>query len=401
MSVKYNKFEMPQKIVRDDKTATKSFARFTAEPFERGFGHTIGNSMRRMMLSSLEAPAIISVRMEGVPHEYMAIEGVVEDMTNIILNLKGALLRKLPTENSSYQRDNRMISTLLEITRDDLDKNKGQYCVTLADVFKDGNYELVNPELHLFTITKPFKKQIDFRVAIGRGYVPSERIEVRDKAVNEILIDAAFSPVRLVNYFVENTRVGQDTDYDSVIFEVTTDGRVTPQEALSFASQIAVKHYEVFHHVDVNDLIFDEGYDENDADRDEMMDKLALRIDEIELSVRSTNCLSGANIETIAELVSIPEKKMLEFRNFGKKSLNEIKAKLTEMGLHLGMDLNSFNITADNVKERMAEYEEERKNRGEDESTRYKWKGSASASMDLGDDDDDTDDDDDSDDDDE
>jgi DNA-directed RNA polymerase subunit alpha len=375
MSVKYGKFEMPQKIVKDEKTASKSFARFTAEPFERGFGHTIGNSMRRLMLSSLEAPAIVSVRVEGVPHEYMAIEGIVEDMTNIILNLKGALLRKLSTEDTHFSREPRLVSTILEVTREDLDKQKGQYPVKLGDLFKDGNFELVNPGLHLFTVTKPLKRQIDFRVAIGRGYVPSERLEVRDKVANEILIDAAFSPVRLVNYFVENTRVGQDTDYDSVVFEVTTDGRVSPQEALSFASQIAVKHFDVFHQVETNDLVFDEGEGDSDGDRDEMMEKLSLRIDEIELSVRSTNCLSGANIETIAELVSIPEKRMLEFRNFGKKSLNEIKAKLMEMGLSLGMDLSRFDINEDNVKQRMAEYEEERKTRGDlDESTRYKWK---------------------------
>ncbi len=162
MSVKYGKFEMPQKITIDEETATSTFARFVAEPFERGFGHTIGNSMRRMMLSSLEAPAIISVRIEGVPHEYMAIEGIVEDMTNIILNFKGALLRKLPMDEAPSSHDSRILTTVLEITQDDLDKNKGQYDVTLGDVIQDGNYEVVNPSLHLFTVTKPMRRQIDF-----------------------------------------------------------------------------------------------------------------------------------------------------------------------------------------------------------------------------------------------
>jgi DNA-directed RNA polymerase subunit alpha len=365
MSVKYGTFEMPQKITLDDQTATTTYARFVAEPFEKGFGHTIGNSMRRMMLSSLEAPAIISLRIEGIPHEYMSIDGIVEDMTNIILNFKGALLRKLPMDDSPYSRDVRILTCELEVTREELDKKKGSVQITLGDIIKDSNYEIVNPDLHLFTVTKPTKRQVDIRVAIGRGYVPSERHIIRDKTSDEILIDASFSPVRLVNYFVENTRVGQDTDFDRLIFEVTTDGRITPTEALSFAAQIGVKHFEVFTEVNAFSLTFDETSGEGNADEDEMMEKLSLRIDEIELSVRSTNCLSGANIETIAELVSIPERKMLEFRNFGKKSLNEIKAKLTDMGLHLGMDLGRYGITSDNAKERVRHYFEEKKERKE------------------------------------
>lgn len=371
MSVKYGKFEMPQKITLDEESAKKpNFARFIAEPFERGFGHTIGNSMRRMMLSSLEAPAIVSIRIEGVPHEYTSIEGIMEDMTNIVLNLKGALLRKLSTEEAPSARDTRILTTVLEVTQDDLDKNNGQYEVTLSDLVQMGNYDVVNPALHLFTVTKPMRKQIDLRVAIGRGYVPSERHLIRDKTADEILVDAAFSPVRLVNYFVENTRVGQDTDFDRLIIEVLTDGRVTPSEALSFASQIGLKNLEVFQKVKSHLLSFDEGGAGSDSDKDEMMEKLALRIDEIELSVRSTNCLSGANIETIAELVSIPERKMLEFRNFGKKSLNEIKAKLSEMNLHLGMDLSRYGITPDNVKDKIRHFYEEKKGRKEKQKER-------------------------------
>lgn len=361
MSVKYGKFELPRTITVDKKSATASFARFIAEPFERGFGHTLGNSMRRMMLSSLEAPAIISVRIEGIPHEYMAIEGIVEDMTNIILNFKGALLRKLPRTDEAFSHEPRFISTILEINQDLLDQNDGKYDVTLSDVVPDGIFEVVNPDYHLFTATKPMKRQIDLRVAFGRGYVPSERHVIRDKSSDEILIDSAFSPVRLVNYFVENTRVGQDTDLDRLIIEVTTDGRITPVEALAFASQIGKKHFEVFDEIETDDLNFDEDGLGNQADQDDIMDKLCLRIDEIELSVRSTNCLSGANIDTIAELVAIPERKMLEFKNFGKKSLNEIKAKLQEMHLHLGMDLNRYGITQENVKDKIRQYQEERK----------------------------------------
>lgn len=363
--LKYGKFEMPSKIVLDQASATAIFARFTAEPFERGFGHTLGNALRRVMLSSLEAPAIISIRIEDVRHEFTPIDGVIEDVTNIVLNLKGALLRKLSIEDETNSRFIRIVTTVLEVTQDDLDNNKGQCKILLSDIFKDSNFELVNPDMHIFTVTKPFKRQIDLRVMTGRGYVPSERLLIHDKTSDEILIDASFSPVRMVNYYVENTRVGQDTDFDRLLLEVTTDGRVTPSEALSFAAQICMRQFDVFSKLKAQAISFEESREEIVSDEDELMDKLALRIDEIELSVRSTNCLSGANIDTIAELVSIPERKMLEFRNFGKKSLNEIKAKLSDMGLHLGMDLGRFGITPDNVKDRIRKYQEERRGKKE------------------------------------
>lgn len=365
MSVKYGKFQQPQQIAVDQESPDSNFARFIAEPFEKGFGHTIGNPLRRLMLTCLESPAIISLRIEGIPHEYMANEGIVEDMTNIILNLKGALLRKLPTDDVPHSRDTRILTKVLEITQEDLDRDNGQYSVTLGDVIQDGFYEVINPQLHLFTATKPMRRQIDLRVAFGRGYVPSERHVLRDKTSDEILIDAAFSPVRLVNYFVENTRVGQDTDFDRLIIEITTDGRITPSEALSFAVQIALKHFEVFTQLNNYALSFDENGADRIGDEDELMDKLSLGIDEIELSVRSANCLTGANIETLAELVCIPERRMLEFRNFGKKSLNEIKAKLHEMNLHLGMDLSRFGIVPDTVKDKIKQYRDEKKKKKE------------------------------------
>lgn len=361
MSVKYGKFEMPQKIIVKQKTPESNDATYTVEPFERGFGHTVGNALRRVILSALEAPAIISVRMDGVLHEYMPIEGVIEDVTNIILNFKDALLRKLPTDDDNYSRDTRILTSVVEVTQEDLDQNQGQYSVTLGEVVQEGNFDVVNPDLHLFTVTKPLKKQIDLRVAFGRGYVPSERHVVHDKSSDEILIDSAFSPVRMVNYLVENTRVGQDTDFDRLILEIQTDGRVKPAEALSFAVQIGLKHFDVFTQFSHYSLAFDEKGRDRDGDQDELMDKLSLGIDEIELSVRSANCLTGANIETLAELVCIPERRMLEFRNFGKKSLYEIKAKLHEMGLSLGMDLARFGITPDNVKDKVKNYREEKK----------------------------------------
>lgn len=365
MSVLYGKFEIPESIILEEDSATPTFARFVIEPFERGFGHTIGNSIRRILLTSLESPAIISFRMEGVPHEYMAVEGIVEDMTNIILNLKGAKLRKLPTDETPQSHEPRIHTTEIEVTQEDLNDGNGQCVITLGDVIDNGLFEVINPNMHLFTATKPMKRQIDIRIGIGRGYVPSERHIIRDKTSDEILVDAAYSPVRQCAYFVENKRVGQDTDFDRLIIEVHTDGRVNPTEAISFAAQICQRHFEVFDNITVHSLAFRQDDIEEEGNDDEIIDKLCLRIDEIELSVRSTNCLSGANIETIAELVSIPERKMLEFRNFGKKSLNEIKAKLTEMGLHLGMDLSRYGITTDNVKDKIRHYQEERKSKAE------------------------------------
>jgi DNA-directed RNA polymerase subunit alpha len=356
MAVKYGKFELPTKIKVEEASKTDTFTRFIAEPFEKGFGHTVGNALRRIMLISLESPAIISVKIEGVPHEYTAIEGVVEDMTHIILNLKSALLRKLPLEENRDTRGAKIVSQTVEITQDMIDKEGGQYNVTFKDVMGPSDFEIVNPNLHIFTITKPFKKRIDLKVAIGRGYVASEQHGISEKVIDEIIIDSAFSPVRLVNYFVENTRVGQETDYDRLVLEITTDGRISPQEALTFATQIGVCHLHVFDELKFQSISFDREEEVLDTDRDELLSKLSLKINEIELSVRSTNCLEKANVETIAELVLMPESEMLKFRNFGKKSLNEIKAKLDEMGLHLGMDLSKYKINRENIKQIVEDY---------------------------------------------
>ena len=361
MAVRYGKFEMPQKLIVDRSSETACFTRYIAEPFEKGAGVSVGNTLRRFLLSSLEAPAIVSVSVEGVPHEFSAIEGVVEDMTNIILNLKGALLRKLPLDDQPHSHDTRIMTKLLEVTQEDLDQSGGTKEITLEDLVQEGLFELVNPKHHLFTVTRPMSRQINLRVAFGRGYVPSERQQLRDVAFHEIVMDAAYSPVRLVNYYVENTRVGQDTDFDQLVLEISTDGRITPAEALSFSVQIALKHFAVFADFGEHELAFDEKTDHLEGSEDELLDKLCLEIPEIEFSVRSANCLKTANIHTIAELVLISDREMLNFRNFGKKSLNEIKAKLHEMGLYLGMDLSRFGLDAENVKEKIQVCREEKK----------------------------------------
>lgn len=361
MLVKFGNQEKPRKVQVEESTATSTYAKFIAEPFERVFGHSIGNALRRTMLTALEAPGIISFRIEKVPHEFMAVEGILEDMTTIVLNVKSALLRCLPSEENNTSRETRFVTNSVSVTQQDLDKVGGAYPVTLGSLFEGSLFEVINPELVLFTVTKPMEKQIDFRVGFGRGYVPSERQHISNRLTDEIVVDTAFSPVLRVNYFVENTRVGQDTDYDRLLLEVTTDGRLTPTEALSFATQVLMRSLEAFTQLKAHELLFEQNSQDSGDDDDKLLEKLILRIDEIELSVRSTNCLANADINTIAELVCIPEKKMLDFRNFGKKSLNEIKAKLMDMGLQLGMDLTRFGITTDNVKDKIKEIAEERK----------------------------------------
>lgn len=354
-AVKYGKFELPSKIKVEDTEKANEICRIIAEPLERGFGHTLGNALRRILLTSLEAPAIISVNMEGVPHEYMATEGVLEDMTHIVLNLKAGLLRKLPTDEETGSRSVKTFVKELSITQTMLDEAGGSYAVTFGDLFGDSEYEVVNSDLHIFTVTKPLDRRISFRIGHGRGYVPSEMLQVANKVADDILVDAAFSPVRLVNYYVENCRVGGETDMDRLVLDIQTDGRLTPKEALTFATQIATLHFSIFDEMKFHTITYEEEQEEEASDRDSLINKLCLKISEIELSVRSTNCLSQANIETIAELVIMPEPEMLKFRNFGKKSLNEIKAKLEEMNIQLGMDLSKYGMTRENVKEKIQE----------------------------------------------
>lgn len=351
MSVKYGKFELPTKVKVEEDEDPNRKARIIAGPFERGFGHTIGNSLRRIMLTSLEAPAIVSVLIEGISHEYMASEGIVEDMTHIVLNAKEALLRKLPMSDETAARGVKTVSKDLDITSDMIAKSNGSYQVTLGDIVSDGEFDVLNKEHVIFTVTKPTTRKVIFKIAIGRGYQPAEAIDLPNKVVDEIYIDALYSPVRMVNYFVENARVGGETDMDRLVLDITTDGRITPKEALTFATQIANLHFSVFDEMRFQTISYEEEEDELETDKDSLLNKLYLKINEIELSVRSTNCLQQANIDTIAELVIMPEPDMLKFRNFGKKSLNEIKAKLDEMELYLGMDLSKYGVTRENVKE--------------------------------------------------
>lgn len=357
----YDKFELPESVKMmpvDADASMDKVARFIAEPLEKGMGHTLGNALRRTLLVGLEAPAIISFSMTGVLHEYMAMEGIVEDVTNIVLNLKGALLKKYPLQDSEKGRSPQVLRAKIIIDASDLAAVGGQRAVTLADLLQENDFEAINPDHVIFTVTKPVDLDIMLRVAFGRGYSPSERIVLEDKGANEIVLDAAFSPVVLANYFVEDTRVGQDTDFDRLILQIETDGRISPKEALAFSTQILARHCSVFEKMDERRIVFEEAISIEKESKDDILHKLILGINEIELSVRSTNCLSNANIETIGELVIMPELRLLQFRNFGKKSLCEIKNKLKEMKLELGMDLSQFGVDLDNVKEKMRWYAE-------------------------------------------
>ncbi len=322
MSVKLGRFEMPNRLQREEEGATPTYAKFVAEPFERGFGYTVGNSIRRVLLSSLEGAAVTTVKIDGCLHEYATIPGVVEDVSDIILNLKKVL----------FKIHSRVPKTLT------LKANKeGE--LKASDIQVDSNVEIVNPDAHIATLNKKVNLQIEMQIGIGRGYWPAEKNKQAGQPIGVIPIDSIFTPVKKVKYYVENTRVGQITDYDKLILEIWTDGRITPEEALKQSSAIMQRHLDIFVDYDKNYVEFEKGETSQKGDEARLDKLLSTPISEIELSVRSANCINNADIKTIADLVVKSEPEMLKFRNFGKKSLNEIKAILTTMGLSLGMKL--------------------------------------------------------------
>jgi DNA-directed RNA polymerase subunit alpha len=313
-------FQMPKRIEVDRATRTNSFGRFTAEPFERGFGTTVGNALRRVLLSSLEGAAVTSVQIEGVYHEFSAIPGVREDVTDIILNLKELLLKM-------HSYGPKVISIGAE----------GEGEVTGAQIQTDSDVEVLNPGLHIATLNQDGKLNMLMTVKKGRGYVPAEMNVDEEMSAQAIPIDAIFSPVQKVNFTVENARVGRRTDYDKLALEVTTNGSLTPEEAVSQAAQILRDHLEIF--VNFKEETRPE-MPTVDVDRVHLLENLKRSVDELELSVRSYNCLKNANIRNIGELVQKTEAEMLKTRNFGRKSLNEIKEILETLGLGLGMKLD-------------------------------------------------------------
>lgn len=357
MSVLYKKFELPENIELTEDPENSNRALVTVAPLEKGFGHTLGNALRRILLNSIESPAILGFMMDGISHEYSAIEGIKEDVTNIILNLKSCRLKREAAPESG--RGDVIIKRTLTITEDDIAKGSGECPVTLEMLLgEESSIELINPEMEIFTVTKPATRQVQIRIGYGRGYVASEDLEVTNPREGEIIIDALYSPMRLVSYVVENQRVGGATDFDKLVMNIESDGRVTPKDAIVYSSQIAQQHFEVLTNISDTKIVYEDEFEVEESEQDALLKKLSKRINEIELSVRSTNCLSQASVETLAELVLMPEADMLQFRNFGKKSLNEIKDKLDEMGLHLGMDLSSYGITRENVNDLIKKYKE-------------------------------------------
>ena len=295
-------------------------ATMVAEPLERGFGLTLGNALRRILLSSLQGAAVQSVHIDGVLHEFSSIPGVREDVTDIVLNLKKILI----------------VSEKREAVKLHLKVNK-EGAVTAADIQADSNIKIVNPDQLICTLDHKKTFEAEIEIKTGRGYCPGENNKKEEQAIGVIPIDSLFSPVRLVRYAVENTRVGQITDYDKLVLEVWTDGRITPDDALKQSASILKHHLDVFDRVSQETYEFESQAAEVSEEQNKLRKLLNMSVNEIELSVRAANCLNNANITTVGELAMKTEQEMLKYRNFGKKSLNEIKEKLEALGLSLGM----------------------------------------------------------------
>jgi DNA-directed RNA polymerase subunit alpha len=320
MGVKWRDFQMPKRLDCDESVYTDTYGKFIAEPFEKGYGVTLGNSLRRILLSSIEGSAVTSVRIEGVRHEFSTIPGVLESVTEIILNIKELVIR-------SHSK----VPKIIHIRAEKKGEIKG------ADIVCDESMEILNPDLHIATLTRDARFFVEMEVARGRGYVPSE--QNKKEGVDTIAIDSIFTPITKVNFRVENTRVGQRTDYDRLVTEIWTNGSINPKEALLYGANILQRHLDVF--VSYGQLPEEEEEDEEiSVEEQAMYEKLRLPISELELSVRSANCLKDANIKTISELVRKTESELLTFRNFGKKSLSEIGDLLKAMGLSLGMKVD-------------------------------------------------------------
>ena len=331
MRVTWRGLELPTRVERDTIVSSEKYGRFFIEPFERGFGTTIGNSLRRILLSSLEGSAVTSIKITGVNHEFTSIKGVMEDVTDIILNVKSLIIRL-----------NGQGPKIMNIS-----VNKAG-TVTSADIVADPAIEVINKDLVLATLTEDINFQMEMVVENGRGYIPAtERIddaERFDQEIGRIMLDAVYSPVTRVRYTTENTRVGQRTNYDKLMLEIWTNGTITPEMALVEAAKILRKHvnpfvqyFELGEETTTASQISDEAEPEEQTVNEELAQKLAMPIQELELSVRASNCLESAKTETVGQLVKMTEADLLKIRSFGKTSLREIKRKLADIGLSLGM----------------------------------------------------------------
>ena len=314
-------FQKPKRLDADAESLTATYGKFYAQPFERGFGTTIGNALRRVLLSSIEGAAITAVKIEGVLHEFSSLPGVVEDVTDIILNLKQIPIKMHTTEEKILT---------LDVTR------KGK--VTAADLQGDSTIEILEPDAPIATLSENGKLQMEMRVSMGRGYVSADKNFDEDMGIGYIPIDSVHSPVRRVNYHVEAARIGQATDYDRLVLEVWTNGTVSPADSVGLAATLLRDHLTIFVNAEVETAL--EGVGEGELPEN-LAEYLNKSVDELELSVRSANCLKNAGIRSIRDLVQKTERDMLETKNFGRKSLNEIRDILRPMGLSLGMELEA------------------------------------------------------------
>ena len=321
MGITWRDFQFPKRITVEQETYTPKYGRIIAEPLERGYGVTLGNVFRRVLLSSIEGTAVTSIKIDGALHEFSSIEGVLEDVPEIILNIKNLVLR-------SYSRSPKKIYI----------KSEGPKEIKAKDIITNETIETINPDLHIATITsEKAKLNIEMEVGRGRGFVPADGNKREGTPVGTIPIDSIFTPVTQVSFKVENTRVGKRTDYDKLILEIFTNASIEPKEALIYASKAMNKHLELF--FTLGELP-EEEYEELTPEETSLYEKLKIPVSELELSVRSGNCLREANIRCLADLVEKTEPEILSYRNFGKKSLNEVGALLKTMGLSFGTKIN-------------------------------------------------------------
>ncbi len=317
-------FQMPEAVEIDESTHTDTYGRFIIQPLERGYGVTIGNSLRRVLLSSLQGAAIAHIKIDGVLHEFSTIPGISEDVTEIVLNMKQVrfkLLNKKPDRVALHLRGPK------EFTARDIQ-------------IGNNDFEVLNPDLHIATLNRDAELKVEVHIRKGRGYVPAEENRPSDAPIGTIPLDSIFSPIKNVTYTIENTRVGQRTDYEKLLFEIWTDGSITPDDALTFAARTLRDHIQLFINFDIKP----EKEEEEDIDEETLQIRKLLRkpVEELELSVRSANCLKEAKIRTIADLVRREEPEMLKFKNFGRKSLVELTEILRGKGLHFGMDVDRY-----------------------------------------------------------
>ena len=323
--MKWKNLQMPKNVEMEDKTSTNQYAKFSIEPLERGFGVTLGNALRRVLLSSLPGAAVAALKIEGVQHEFSTLAGVKEDIPEVLLNLKGIRFK--------LHGDAPKMATF---------DVRGKATVTAGDLKVDADVEVLNPTLHVATLNKDGEFRGEVEIGAGRGYVSAENQATQDRPIGVLPLDSMFSPVTKVNFEVENTRIGQRIDYDKLTLEIWTDGSVIPSDALAYAAKILKDHFALFVHFE--EEIVEEVEEEVDEEFLRIKTLLERSVEELELSVRSSNCLKAANIKTIGDLVTKSEGEMLKYRNFGRKSLKEIADILTGMNLGFGMDVSKYKL---------------------------------------------------------